>query len=178
MRCSSDKLLSGLENVVWAVWRPDPAQQAGAGGCESMGPYVRGVCVFTPFALPIPLKELITVSPAGQCSCCLSKISACVCDADRLFAPLWAESPNVLTHTNTRLSPSAQGEDYNRISWDVLHFMYKCGFSIRFHTRAEIKTPFFFFFFCYVFIRAEGKIYYSKGSWLDFNHTVLWSHGY
>lgn len=37
MRGSTDRPSSGLENVVRAVWRPDPVQQAGAGDCEGRG---------------------------------------------------------------------------------------------------------------------------------------------
>lgn len=37
MRYCSDMLSSELENVVRAVWRPDPVQQAGEGDCEARG---------------------------------------------------------------------------------------------------------------------------------------------
>lgn len=37
MRYCSDMLSSELENVVRAVWRPDPVQQAGVGDCEARG---------------------------------------------------------------------------------------------------------------------------------------------
>lgn len=83
MHGSTDGPSSGLENVVSAVWRPDPVQQAGAGDCEArgiteyfwleLGGHV-AQCINT-ICSPIPLKQLMTVSPTGQCSSWLSKIA-------------------------------------------------------------------------------------------------------
>lgn len=88
---AADRLSSGLENVVRAVWKKDPIKQAGAGYCEdrSITVYLRtelggfvARCIDA-ICSSIPLKQLMTVKPTGQCSSSwVSKIAV------MQFAPL------------------------------------------------------------------------------------------